>query len=130
MQFEFNSKICSNTVNELQTIEYRIRHELETLSNVYKYFHISEDTSDRKISNKIYKQIINLENEVRKISVLKQSMNKITQVYEENEKQLSLFSEGYNSRFASFLKPIPGAPLKITDFIIPPLFKLDLTIKK
>lgn len=129
MQFEFNSKICSNTVNELQTIEYRIRHELETLSNVYKYYHISEDTSYREVAKKIYKQMINLENENRKIRVLKQSLNKITQIYERNEKHFSILSEDYNNRFASFLKPIPGAPLIITDYIIPPLFKLDLTLK-
>lgn len=126
MRFEFNSKICSNTVNEMHTIEYRIRHELETLTKVYNYYHVSEDNADREIAKKIYKQMTNLQNEILRINILKQSLSKITRIYEDNEKQISSLAENNKSRFNEALYPVPIRPLNIIEFKIPKELKVLL----
>lgn len=109
MQFEFNVNVCKSNAYEIQTIEYRIRLQLTKLTEVYGYYKISEDMAERELARKMHKEIVRLEQEIRDISVMRKSLEKLTTIYESTEKQLAQMTEGKAARF--IIRPIP-APLK------------------
>lgn len=106
MQLEFNSNVCRRNVYEMQTIEYGIRYQLAKLTETYRYYKTSEDIAERELARKMHREIAQLEQVLRNISVMRKSLEKITTTYESNEKQMTGMVEW---RFC--IRPLP-APLK------------------
>lgn len=113
MQFEINSGVCRNSVNDINTIEHKLRYQLERLDNIYTAFKISEDRAEKETAQKIKKEIMALEKEIYDISVMRKSLDKLTSVYERNEKQLTQMFDGKALRFLIPLTPAPIKPLYI-----------------
>lgn len=128
MQFEFNSKICRNAVCDIQTIENRIRYQLDRLTQIYNMYRISEDRSERELAKKMHKEMVSLEQEIRDVAVMRKSLDKLTSIYESNEKQVAQMFDYRNIKFnPPAILPGPVKPIFIT---VPPPKFLFVLFKK
>ena len=114
MQFEFNASVCKRSIYEMEKIEYRLRCQLEKMTEIYYFFRNSNDTSNRKVANKLHKEILYYKDQIRSLSVMKKSLEKLTGIYERNENVLIQSAECLNRRFVHKLEPPGKLPIKIT----------------
>ena len=121
MQFEVNLNACRASACEMGKLEKGIMIEYEKLFKVYTFFASSDNTSERELAKRIRKELAAIENEIQKIKVFRKSLEKINDVYTNNEKAISNESEIINSRFIIPIKPISPEPIRIIRFIIPNL---------
>lgn len=117
MQVEFNESICRKNIIELQKTEYKLRRMAEQLMTTYAYFRIRNDIVEKEVAKKIHKEISSLEREIRNVSVMAKSLEKIYEIYEKNETNLTQCAEDLNRRFLPKFGPVDIKSIVLLDHI-------------
>lgn len=118
MQFEIDLNICSDAIYEMKKIEQKLHNEYSKLFEVYRFFSLSEDDSERILAKRIKKELASIENELQKIKIFRKSLEKIQTLYKNSEKTIYDELDSTSPRFQQLIDPISVMPIDIKKFFV------------